>query len=181
MSRRQLIVVIALAGLGVAVLAVGLRGSGTAAQPAAGPTESSLIPDFTPAAAPVVKGTTLAGRPLDLASFRGRTVVLNFWASWCGPCRRELPAIAAFAKAHPEVQVVGISYQDDVGEAKAFAKQAGATWPSIVDDGPIGSGFKVPGLPATFIIDPAGTVTYRLLGEVTEQQLVELVTPRAAS
>ena len=92
-----------------------------------------------------------------------------------------IAAFREFAKAHPEVQVVGISYQDDVGEARAFAKQAGATWPSIVDDGPIGSGFKVPGLPATFIIDPAGTVTYRLLGEVTEQQLVELVKPRATS
>ena len=124
---------------------------------------------------------SLSGPDRRAPEFTGRATLLNFWRTWCMPCRRELPAIAAFAKAYPEVQVVGISYQDDVGEAKAFAKQAGATWPSIVDDGPIGSGFKVPGLPATFIIDPAGTVTYRLLGEVTEQQLVELVKPRAAS
>lgn len=107
----------------------------------------------------------------SLAALRGQVVVLNFWASWCGPCRKELPAIAAFAKAHPEIAVIGVDYQDDVESAKAFAAEHGATWPSVVDDGPIGAAYKVPGLPATYLIDAQGQIVDRILGEVTEATL----------
>ena len=82
-----------------------------------------------------------------------------------------MPALAAFAKAHPEIAVVGVDYQDSAKDAKAFAAQHGATWPSVVDDGPIGSAYKVPGLPSTFLIDAQGQLVDRILGEITEQIL----------
>jgi hypothetical protein len=67
--------------------------------------------------------------------------------------------------------VLGVDYQDNVADAAAFEKKYGATWPSVVDDGPIGSRYKVPGLPTTFLINSAGQIVERILGEVTEPML----------
>lgn len=171
MSRRSLIIVAALVGLGVVALVVGLRGVSEATRTDTVPTESSLIPAFEPTAAPAISGLTLAGKPFALADYAGTPVVLNFWASWCGPCRREIPALAAFAKSHPELQVVGVNYLDDPAEAAAFERDLGMTWPSVVDDGPIGSSYKLPGLPATYLINADGMIVERVLGEVTEPML----------
>ena len=167
MSRRTKLILAALVAAGVAVLGVGLYGVTQQSETTAAPTEQSLIPKFKPGPAPSITGTTLDGRAFDLTTYRGTPVVLNFWASWCGPCRRELPALAAFAKAHPEIAVVGIDYQDSAKDARAFAKAHGATWPSVVDDGPIGAAYEVPGLPSTFLIDAQGQLVDRILGEVT--------------
>lgn len=168
MSRKSIIVILALIGIGAVVLIVGLRGISDATKAETGPTESSLIPPFTPTKAPAITGETITGEPFDLADYEGKPIILNFWASWCGPCRREIPAIAAFAKSHPEIQVLGVDYLDEVPDAAAFAKANGATWPSVVDDGPIGSRYKVPGLPTTFLINSQGQIVERILGEVTE-------------
>ncbi len=171
MSRRLAIAIAVLASVGVVALFVGLRGATSATEPS--PAVDAGIEAFEPIPAPPLKGTTLDGAPFDLADLRGTPVVVNFWATWCGPCRREIPAIAAFAKNHPEVQVVGVNYQDDTTAARAFAAETGATWPSVIDDGEIGAAWKVPGLPATFFIDAEGQVVDRGLGEVTEQVLEE--------
>lgn len=171
MSRRSLIVIIALVGIGAVALIVGLRGVSDATKAETGPTESSLIPAFTPTKAPPITGKTITGQPFDLADYAGKPIILNFWASWCGPCRREIPAIAVFAKSHPEIQILGVDYLDEVPNAAAFAKANGATWPSVVDDGPIGSRYKVPGLPTTFLINSQGQIVERILGEVTEPLL----------
>lgn len=171
MSRRAIIIVIALVLLASVTFVVGLRGMTSASAPAAAPTESSLIAPFSPTMAPKITGTTLTGKPFALADYAGTPIVLNFWASWCSPCRREIPAIAAFAKAHPKVQVIGVNYQDTIDDANAFARQTGVTWPSVIDDGPIGNAYQVPGLPATYLIDAQGQIVDRILGEVTEAVL----------
>jgi thiol-disulfide isomerase/thioredoxin len=171
MSRRTVQIVVALTVVGLIALGIGLYGVVTQ-QTAAAPTEESLIPTFQPGPAPPVAGRTLDGGTFDLASLKGKPVVLNFWASWCHPCRKELPAIAAWAKAHPEVQVVGVDYEDDVADARAFAEEHDATWPMVIDaDGSIGQAYEVPGLPATFLIDAQGQIVDRILGEVTEASL----------
>ena len=171
MSRRTITIVVALAAVGLVALGIGLYGVLTQGS-AAAPTEESLIPAFQPGPAPAVQGRTLDGGTFDLASLKGTPVVLNFWASWCHPCREELPAIAAWAKAHPEVQVVGVDYEDDVADARAFAKELDATWPMVIDaDGAIGEAYEVPGLPATFLIDAEGRIVDRILGEVTVESL----------
>jgi peroxiredoxin len=73
------------------------------------------------------------------------------------------------------VQVLGVNYQDGLDAAKAFAAENGVAWPSVVDDGPIGAAYEVPGLPATYLIDAQGRIVERLLGEVTEEQLEERI------
>ncbi len=173
MSRRLAIAIAVLSSVVVVGLVVGLRAAADATKPEKTAAVDANIPAFTPFAAPPLKGTTLDGKPFDLADYRGTPVVVNFWATWCGPCRREIPAIASFAKNHPDIQVIGVNYQDDAAAARTFAEETGASWPSVVDDGPIGAAWKVPGLPATFFIDADGQVVDRGLGEVSEQLLVE--------
>jgi DsbE subfamily thiol:disulfide oxidoreductase len=175
MTRRVKLILAALVVIAVAFFAVGVYGITQQTDAPAAPTEASPLPAFESKPAPAITGTTLDGQPFSLAEYRGTPVVLNFWASWCAPCRRELPAIAAFAKAHPEVQVLGVNYQDGLDAAKAFAAENGVAWPSVVDDGPIGAAYEVPGLPATYLIDAQGRIVERLLGEVTEEQLEERI------
>ncbi|MGA0123111.1 MAG: TlpA family protein disulfide reductase [Gaiellales bacterium] len=172
MSRTWMVVIAVLAAVGVVALIVGLRGASQATEAVEGtrPVDAG-VPAFEPFAAPPLVGETLTGESLDLADLRGTPVVLNFWASWCGPCRNEIPALAAFGAANPGLEVVGVSYQDDPADARAFADQTGADWPSVIDDGPIGSAWGVPGLPATFFIDADGQVVGRILGEATEATL----------
>ena len=179
MPRRTRVILAVLTAVALILLGIGLYGIRTQREAASAgfdtaavrSAEESLVPAFAPGPAPAISGRTLDGDTLDLASLRGRPVLLNVWASWCGPCRKEIPAIAAWAKAHPEVTVVGVDYQDDVDAARAFAREHGATWPSIVDDGPIGEALQVPGLPATYLIDADGRLVDRILGEVTEPLL----------
>lgn len=167
-----MVAIAVLATLGVVTLVIGLRGASEATDAATGtPAVDAGLPAFEPFDAPPVVGETITGGAFDLAELRGTPVVLNFWASWCGPCRKEIPALAAFQAANPDLAVVGVSYQDDPADALAFAEETGADWPSVIDDGPIGSAYGVPGLPATFFIDAEGRVVGRILGEATEATL----------
>jgi thiol-disulfide isomerase/thioredoxin len=176
MSRPWRIALVALIAVGAATLAVGLygvvraqRGSADTSDLAAVQSaESGAVQKFDGGPIRPIEGTSLDGKRVKLADYAGQPVVLSFWASWCGPCREEMPALAAWARQHPEVAVVGVNYEDDAAAARAFAQAHGGTWPSIADpDGRIGETFKVPGLPATFLLDRSGKVVDRILGEVT--------------
>jgi thiol-disulfide isomerase/thioredoxin len=131
-----------------------------------------------------LKGTTLDGDTLDVASLRGRTVVLNVWGSWCAPCRKEAPALVAADKelASKNVAFVGINTRDDSSaQAKAFEQTYGITYPSLVDDGGellIALRGAVPpkAIPSTLILDPQGRIAARFNGAISQQTLVDLVT-----
>lgn len=137
-------------------------------------------------AMPAISGPTLSGSSLDLASLRGRVVVLNSWASWCGPCGDEAPQIAAFrAAADPDaVEVVGLDVNDRPGDARDFVDRYAIDYPSIVDsDGSLLA--TIPGvppaaLPSTVVIDAQGRIAGRVIGPATAAQLTDLVA-RAAS
>jgi cytochrome c biogenesis protein CcmG/thiol:disulfide interchange protein DsbE len=174
MSRTSIAILGGLSLVAVVLLIVGLRGAMQAAEadPAPAPLPASVAqPAIDPFPAPDVGGTTLDGEPFALADYRGEPMLVNFWASWCDPCRREIPAIAAFAESHPEIRVIGINYQDDPADARAFSDETGITWPSVIDAGSTAEAFGVPGLPATFLIDRDGVVVGRILGEATEPML----------
>ena len=116
-------------------------------------------------AAPTFSTTDLAGKKIRLVDYRGQTVVVNFWASWCVPCRREFPLLARL-DARPDVAVLGVVFNDTVVNARKFMADQGASWPGLRDDGAIATAYRVgPGIPASIVIDPKGVVTVRHIGE----------------
>ncbi len=139
--------------------------------------------------APPVAGTSFGGGRFSLADERGRIVVVNFFASWCGPCQVEEPNLITFAwqQRLKGVAVVGVVYDDTVDAAKAFDAKYGtlttrggvartAIYPSIDDpNGSIAFHYGVSSPPSTFVIDPHGRVAAELLGPVTLAQLDQVV------
>jgi thiol-disulfide isomerase/thioredoxin len=117
-------------------------------------------------AAPDLSGTDpVTGRQVSLASFRGKPVVLNIWASWCTGCRAEAHDLARFERAHPEARVVGVDTQDNASAARAFYDEFGWTHPSIADpSGSIAASLASQGLPTTLFIDGRGRITSRIVG-----------------
>lgn len=137
----------------------------TAADPNV-PNTNDVAPGFTLA--------TLDGQQFDLAthfSDDGRPIVLNLWASWCGPCRAEMPAIDTAASRHPEVAFVGVAVQDSVEDATAFANEIGISYTIAFDDESVEDAYPVLGLPATFFISADGTIAQRHFGIVTIDSL----------
>ena len=134
-------------------------------------------------AAPAVSGTLLTGGKFSLAAQRGNLVVLNFWGSWCAPCRREAPTLAALAdrfKAAP-VRFFGDDVQDAPANAAAFERTFDVGYPSLNDPGEqVALAFHgaVPpvGIPTTLLIDKSGHIAGRVVGEVTYTGLRALIT-----
>jgi len=117
------------------------------------------------------------GDRVRLADFAGRPVVVNFWASWCVPCRKEMPALQAAAeRLEGQVAFVGVNHQDGQGPAAEFEQEVGATYPSGYDpDGGVARDFGVVGLPTTVLVDARGRIVARSLGELTDNELDELI------
>ena len=117
------------------------------------------------------------GDRVRLADFAGRPVVVNFWASWCVPCRKEMPALQAAAeRLEGRVVFVGVNHQDGQSSAAEFEREVGVTYPSGYDpDGAVAREFGVVGLPTTVLVDARGRIVARSLGELTEDELDELV------
>jgi len=109
---------------------------------------------------------------LRLAEYRGRPVVVNFWASWCGPCREEMPMLARFAQGQRRVAVLGVAVNDAPSDSRAFAREAGVRFPLGVDrDAATAGRFGVSGLPVTVFVDAQGRVVRTVAGPVDEADL----------
>lgn len=126
-----------------------------------------VAPDFTV--------EVIDGGEFTLSEHRGQSVVLNFWASWCEPCRVEIPDISTFADAHPEVVVVGVAVQDAEQTARSFAEEVGATYPLALGTEDIEDAYPTFGLPATYVLDEDGVVTDIFNGIVDENLLADVV------
>ena len=117
----------------------------------------------------------------SLADYRGRWVLVNFWASWCDPCREEAPALESFQRRHGDgaFTVLGIDSRDLSGDGRAFVDRFGLSYPQLHDgDGATAHDFGTTGVPENFLIDPRGRV--RLLvppGPVSEEYLDRYVAP----
>lgn len=116
----------------------------------------------------------------SLAQYKGRWVLVNFWASWCLPCRQEAPALEEFQRQHggPKFTVLGIDTRDLSGDGREFVHRYGLSYPQLRDgDGGAAHGFRTTGVPENFLVDPRGTVRWLLPGAVDDQYLEEQVEP----
>jgi len=125
-------------------------------------------------AAPAFSLADLDGNPVRLVDLRGRPVIVNFWASWCGPCVEEFPLLTSAAAMHQGdgLAIVGIVFQDRSEAARAFLARMGATWPVAMDPGDvIANRFGIIGPPDTFFIDRDGVVVGRQIGQLSAADL----------
>ncbi|MGH2664134.1 MAG: TlpA family protein disulfide reductase [Actinomycetota bacterium] len=119
-----------------------------------------------------------SGELVRLEDLRGQVVVLNFWASWCTACREEHPNFVASWDRYRDrgVAFVGVIFQDDEGNARAYMRELGGDWPSLVDPGSrTAIDYGVYGVPETFFIAPEGTIAYKQVGATSYEQLVSWI------
>lgn len=128
-------------------------------------------------AAPSFTLSALDGTTLTLASFRGRPVLLNFWATWCVPCRSELPALQRFAQEQQgRWAVLGVDELEDRGSVTSFAQSLAITYPLATDtDGSVGQRYNIGGLPSTFAIDAQGIIRKVHLGPLGSTDLQQIL------
>ena len=125
-------------------------------------------------ATPRLEVTTLDGKAWDLAGHRGRWVVVNFWATWCGPCLKEMPDLSALDAMREHVEVIGLAYEEiEPAELKAFLRKHPVVYPiAIADVYDPPADFATPrGLPTTYLIAPDGKVAKHFLGPVTAAEI----------
>jgi thiol-disulfide isomerase/thioredoxin len=127
--------------------------------------------------APELDGEWIVPPPVRLADLSGKPVIVNFWASWCAPCREEAPELARFdremgARAH----LVGVDFQDAKADALAFTREFRWRFPNVRDpQGKLAGRYGLVGLPTTYVIDPQGRIARRMTGAQTFQKLVRAV------
>lgn len=160
---------------------------GTDSRYVAGDGTTEVIEPAKRKAAPPITGTTFDGAAYRLADHRGKTVVINFWASWCAPCRAESPALEQVYQEHKSkgVEFLGVNIKDGRENAKAFLRNVKTTYPNLYDQpGEIALGFRdtVPpnAIPSTIVVDRKGKVAARIIGPTTLSALRRLVSRVAA-
>jgi thiol-disulfide isomerase/thioredoxin len=169
-SLALLLLILLLAACGPAVPAPG------AASTAPGTPGPRVLPTVTPGPAPSVALASLDGPELTLADWRGKHVVVNFWATWCYPCRVEMPALASVHEGHDDVVVVGVNYLEDAGTARPFVEELDLPFPILLDQrGEMATQLGVVGLPTTYFLDPEGRITGSFIGQLTEERVLELL------
>jgi thiol-disulfide isomerase/thioredoxin len=151
--------------LALALAALAVAGCLAEERPEAGPAPPFTLPD-------------LAGRSVSLADFSGRVVVVDFWATWCEPCKQQIPVLNAFQRSQGDggVAVLGVAVDAGGREAVApFAAEHGIEYPVLLGSESLARDYGVPGFPALVVVDPAGRLGALHLGVITPEELEEAV------
>lgn len=158
----------------LAVLAVvGLLAYGLASKGSSGVALGDPAPDGP---LPRLQG----GGEGSLAEYRGRWVLVNFWASWCGPCKQEAPTLERFQRRHggADFTVLGIDSRDLTGDGRGFVRRFGLSYPQLRDgDGATAHDYGTTGVPENFLVDPKGRVRLLVHGPVDAEYLERSVAP----
>ncbi|MGW2179116.1 TlpA family protein disulfide reductase [Streptomyces sp. NPDC001732] len=138
-------------------------------------------------AAPSLIGADVDGRPISLSDYAGKTVVVNSWASWCEPCRKEIPMLERYHRKTKgrDVVVLGLNRDSSAGAARAFIDRHDISYPSLLD--PVGKHLltlpkgllSTQGLPVTLVIDPNGRIASTASKAIGEERLADLVAAAA--
>jgi thiol-disulfide isomerase/thioredoxin len=156
MHHRALVSLLAVAALAAALL--GLVACGGSAGASAD-------------SAPALQGKTLQGDAFDLASLKGKPTIVNFFASWCPPCNSEAPDLVAFAKAHPEVQFVGVATNDAASDTTGFVLKYHLPYTIVMDpNGAIAGAWGADAIPRTVFVDANGRVHDAIVGAASREQ-----------
>ncbi len=159
LSFRPVMVILALA-----ILTLGLQGCGSESGPASSDRAEldKPAPDFT------LKD--LDGNSVRLSDFRGKVVFLNFWATWCPPCRAEMPDIEKVHQKYKDqdVVVLGVDLRENASTVRAFVEDGGYTWVFLLDTtGEVGSMYSVSAIPTSYFVDKKGIIRAVTIGGMT--------------
>ena len=170
-SHKQRVSPILLAGIALVVLVVIVSVAIQGTVNASAAKQSSQV-DFV--------GNDFAGKPIRLSDYRGKTVMVNLWASWCPPCRAEMPDLIKYYNDHQADGLVFLSVnsQDNMTSAQQFVHEKQMPFPVLFDpDGKVGQVFRTDGLPDTFVIDQTGNLRFSWTGQISPAILDQRVTP----
>jgi DsbE subfamily thiol:disulfide oxidoreductase len=166
-----------LIGMGLGALFVSglVLATNSFSQPKAGMIEE-VDSDDAPqvnAPAPDFELENLTGEKKHLADYQGKVVVLNFWATWCGPCKYEMPFFQEIYESYSsDIAVLAVNNQESVDRVKPFVEEMGLTYEILMDkDGSVATQYQVLGFPTTYFIDPNGIIKFLHVGVLTEEQL----------
>lgn len=130
--------------------------------------------------APAFALPTLAGERVALADYQGQYVLVNFWATWCPPCRAELPDLVGYYHDHADegFMLIGVNEQEAPALVNSFLSESGLNFPVVLDaDGRVMQQYGVTGMPSSFLVDPQGQIVQMWTGMITRATLEGAVTP----
>jgi len=165
--RHRVALVAGIVGVALVALLALFLSAGSTADPLANDTNQ-----IVGRPAPRIETIDSEGRPFDLGDYRGRWVLLNFFATWCTPCIKEHPELVAFAEANADnASVVSVAYNDTPEAVSEFFDKYGGDWAVLDDKGDMTLDYAVIGLPESYLVNPSGRVVHKFVGGITRSDV----------